>query len=235
MLTEFFTNDVIVTNFPFLLQGIKTTLVLALWSILFSLLLGTVLGILRYFNIPIISFISSLFIEFTRAIPLILYIIFIHYTFSNALYNPDSFIKYLGINSLEMHTAFISLILFTSAYIAEIVRSGMGSIDRQQIWDAKSLGLSTFQTLIYIVLPVVFIRSMPALIAQFASLIKDTSLVSVIGLVELTRCSEILSQISNKDLEVMTFVAFIYFIICYTLSFIANKISNKYSFITKTA
>ena len=89
--------------------------------------------------------------------------------------------------------------------------------------------------LIYIVLPVVFIRSMPALIAQFASLIKDTSLVSVIGLVELTRCSEILSQISNKDLEVMTFVAFIYFIICYTLSFIANKISNKYSFITKTA
>ena len=57
--TEIFTNDVIVTNFPFLLNGIKTTLVLAVWSILFSLLLGTILGILRYFNIPIISFISA--------------------------------------------------------------------------------------------------------------------------------------------------------------------------------
>ena len=121
--------------------------------------------------------------------------------------------------------------MFTSAYIAEIVRSGMENIDRQQIWDAKSLGFSTLQTIKYIVLPVVLAKSLPSWIAQFASLIKDTSLVSVIGLVELTRASEIISEITRKDFIIMLFTLFTYFIICFVLSKLAQYLNKKYNHI----
>ena len=221
-------NDLI-SNMPFLLNGFKVTIILSFYSIIFSLLLGIILGVVRFFKIPVISFLCACFIELTRSIPLILYIVFIHYTISPYLFNTYNVTSYLGLNSVEMQTALISLTLFTSAYIAEIVRSGMENIDRQQIWDAKSLGFSTLQTIKYIVLPVVLAKSLPSWIAQFASLIKDTSLVSVIGLVELTRASEIISEITRKDFIIMLFTLFTYFIICFVLSKLAQYLNKNYN------
>ena len=218
-------NDLI-SNMPFLLNGFKVTIILSFYSIIFSLILGIILGVVRFFKIPVISFLCACFIELTRSIPLILYIVFIHYTISPYLFNTYNITSYLGLNSVEMQTALISLTLFTSAYIAEIVRSGMENIDRQQIWDAKSLGFSTLQTIKYIVLPVVLAKSLPSWIAQFASLIKDTSLVSVIGLVELTRASEIISEITRKDFIIMLFTLFTYFIICFVLSKLAQYLNK---------
>lgn len=223
-------NDLI-SNMPFLLNGFKVTIILSFYSIIFSLILGIILGVVRFFKIPVISFLCACFIELTRSIPLILYIVFIHYTISPYLFNTYNITSYLGLNSVEMQTALISLTLFTSAYIAEIVRSGMENIDRQQIWDAKSLGFSTLQTIKYIVLPVVLAKSLPSWIAQFASLIKDTSLVSVIGLVELTRASEIISEITRKDFIIMLFTLFTYFIICFVLSKLAQYLNKKYNHI----
>ena len=223
-------NDLI-SNMPFLLNGFKVTIILSFYSIIFSLLLGIILGVVRFFKIPVISFLCACFIELTRSIPLILYIVFIHYTISPYLFNTYNVTSYLGLNSVEMQTALISLTLFTSAYIAEIVRSGMENIDRQQIWDAKSLGFSTLQTIKYIVLPVVLAKSLPSWIAQFASLIKDTSLVSVIGLVDLTRASEIISEITRKDFIIMLFTLFTYFIICFVLSKLAQYLNKKYNHI----
>ncbi|MCI5823423.1 MAG: amino acid ABC transporter permease [Candidatus Gastranaerophilales bacterium] len=216
---------------PFLLNGFKVTIILSFYSIIFSLILGIILGVVRFFKIPVISFLCACFIELTRSIPLILYIVFIHYTISPYLFNTYNITSYLGLNSVEIQTALISLTLFTSAYIAEIVRSGMENIDRQQIWDAKSLGFSTLQTIKYIVLPVVLAKSLPSWIAQFASLIKDTSLVSVIGLVELTRASEIISEITRKDFIIMLFTLFTYFIICFVLSKLAQYLNKKYNHI----
>mgnify|MGYP000619834429 FL=1 len=223
-------NDLI-SNMPFLLNGFKVTIILSFYSIIFSLIFGIILGVVRFFKIPVISFLCACFIELTRSIPLILYIVFIHYTISPYLFNTYNITSYLGLNSVEMQTALISLTLFTSAYIAEIVRSGMENIDRQQIWDAKSLGFSTLQTIKYIVLPVVLAKSLPSWIAQFASLIKDTSLVSVIGLVELTRASEIISEITRKDFIIMLFTLFTYFIICFVLSKLAQYLNKKYNHI----
>ena len=223
-------NDLI-SNMPFLLNGFKVTIILSFYSIIFSLIFGIILGVVRFFKIPVIIFLCASFIELTRSIPLILYIVFIHYTISPYLFNTYNITFYLGLNSVEMQTALISLTLFTSAYIAEIVRSGMENIDRQQIWDAKSLGFSTLQTIKYIVLPVVLAKSLPSWIAQFASLIKDTSLVSVIGLVELTRASEIISEITRKDFIIMLFTLFTYFIICFVLSKLAQYLNKKYNHI----
>lgn len=224
----------VIENFSFLLKALNLTLFLSIFSIIFSLIFGTILGVLRYSRVPLISQICGLFIDLTRSIPLILYIVFIHYTFSPFL--PENFLSFpfFEASPIELKTGLISLILFTCAYIAEIVRSAMSSIDRHQIWDAKSLGLSSFQTLVYIVLPIVFIKSLPSLIVQFASCIKDTSLVSFIGLIELTRAGEIVCEITHKEVQVLGFVALVYFILCFILTKISKILVKKYNFINNT-
>ena len=97
-------NDLI-SNMPFLLNGFKVTIILSFYSIIFSLIFGIILGVVRFFKIPVISFLCACFIELTRSIPLILYIVFIHYTISPYLFNTYNITSYLGLNSVEMQTA----------------------------------------------------------------------------------------------------------------------------------
>lgn len=202
--------NVVIQNFPFLMKGLGVTLQLSFISIIFSMLLGTILGIIRFSKIPIIFQIIGVFIDITRSIPLILYIIFVHFSISPYLYEHANFLKYIGINSLEMFSAVIAIVAFTSAYIAEIIRSGLQSIETEQILAAKSLALNNFQIMEYVILPQAISRMKPALCAQFITLVKDTSLASAIGLIELTRASEIVYENSLQEFQILLFVALIY-------------------------
>ena len=216
------------TNYiPFLIKGLIVTFELAVISIIFSLILGTFLGVLRYLKIPVISQIVALFVELTRSIPLIMYIIFIHYTVSAYIFYELNLKSILNLSSTQMQSGLIALTLFTSAYIAEIIRNGLASIDKEQINSAKSLGLSTRQIMWYIFVPLALYRMSPAILAQFITLIKDTSLVSAIGLIELTRSGEVIYEQMHNELEVLMFVSLIYFCICFGLSKISNKITDK--------
>lgn len=207
-------------NFPYLMQGLWVTLDLAFISIIFSMALGTCLGILRYSRIPVITTMVGLFVDITRSIPLILYIIFVHFSISPPLYEHVHALKYIGIESLEMFSAAISIVLFTSAYIAEIIRSGLESVAKEQILAAKALALNNFQIIQFIILPQAITRMKPALCAQFITLIKDTSLASAIGLIEFTRASEIVYETSFHEFQVLTFVAFTYI----SINFVIQKI-----------
>ena len=217
----------LVKYLPFLLDGLVVTLQLSIISIIFSLFFGAVLGALRFLKIPFISQVVACFVELTRSIPLIMYIIFIHYTISSYLFYELNFKDILNLSSTQMQSGFIALILFTSAYIAEIVRNGLNSIDKEQINSAKSLGLSTYQTMRYIFVPLALYRMMPAILAQFVTLIKDTSLVSAIGLIELTRSGEIIYEQTHNEFEILLLISCVYFVICYSLSLVAKKITNK--------
>lgn len=216
--------DVLINNMPFLMQGLFMTLKVAIISIIFSMMLGTCLGILRYVRIPVLSFLTGVFVDVTRSIPLILYIIFVHFTFSPYLYHPEV-MNYIGINCLEMFSAVLAIIIFTSAYIAEIIRSGLESVEHEQILAAKGLALSQTQILKYIILPQSFIRMKPALCAQLITLIKDTSLASAIGLIELTRAAEIVYETSLHEFEILAFVALVYITIN---SILQRAITSKY-------
>lgn len=202
--------DVIINNFPFLMQGLFITLKVAFISIIFSMLLGTIMGIIRYSKFPLLSNIVGLFIDITRSIPLILYIIFIHFSISPYMYEHADFLRYIGIDCLEMYSAILAMVIFTSAYIAEIIRSGIESVEKEQILAAKSLALNNYQTMEYIILPQAISRMKPALCAQFITLVKDTSLASAIGLIELTRAAEIVYENSLHEFQVLLFVALIY-------------------------
>lgn len=208
---------VILDNLPFLLQGLFITLKVVFISIILSMSLGTVLGVIRFSKIPLVTNIVGLFIDVTRSIPLILYIIFIHFTISPYLYEHTNFLKYIGIDCLEIYSAIIAIVIFTSAYIAEIIRSGLESVEKEQILAAKALALNNYQMMECVVLPQALQRMKPALCAQFTSLVKDTSLASAIGLIEFTRASEIVCENSLHEFQVLLFVALVYMLINFSI------------------
>lgn len=207
----------ILDNLPFLMQGLFITLRVVFISIILSMSLGTVLGVTRFSKIPLVTNITGLFIDVTRSIPLILYIIFIHFTISPYLYEHTNFLKYIGIDCLEMYSAIIAIVIFTSTYIAEIIRSGLESVEKEQILAAKALALNNYQIIEYVILPQALQRMKPALCAQFTSLVKDTSLASAIGLIEFTRASEIVCENSLHEFQVLLFVALVYVLINFSI------------------
>lgn len=210
-------NDVI-ANFPFLMKGLEMTLGLAIIAILGSFFIGVVLGVLRYSKILIISNLATLYIEVVRSIPLILFIIFIHFGFLP---------YFLGVDVSYFTSAAISLTIFTSAYVAEIIRGGLNSIEKANVEAAKSLGLNRFQQMIYVILPISISRMTPALVSQFVSLIKDTSLASTIGLIELTRSGEIIYERTYHEFEILIFIALVYFSVCFSISLISKNFEKR--------
>lgn len=212
--------DVIINNFPFLMKGLFVTLKVAFFSMAFSLFFGTILGVIRFSKIPILCNIVGLFVDITRSIPLILYIIFIHFSISPYLYSQADFLRYIGVDSLEMYSAILGIVAFTSAYIAEIIRSGLSSIESEQILAAKALALNDFQIMEFVILPQAISRMKPALCAQCVTLVKDTSLASAIGLIELTRAAEIVYETSLHEFQILLFVALVYV----SINFLIQKI-----------
>lgn len=208
----------IYTNWEFLFKGLLVTLKLSSIAIFLSFIFGTILGILRHSKIFPLNWLVAALIEITRSIPLILFIIFIHFGFLP---------YFLGVSSTFFESACISLTIFTSAYIAEIIRGGLNSIEDNYILAGKSLGLNTIERLIYIILPIAITRMSPALVSQFITLIKDTSLASTIGLIELTRSGEIIYERTYHEFEILMFIAVIYFCICFTLSLISKKLELR--------
>lgn len=212
--------DVIVNNLPFLMKGLLLTFKTAFVSIVLSLFAGTVLGVLRFAKIPFISFLTGLFVDLVRTVPLILFIIFVHFAVSPYLFEHSSFLKHIGINSPEIYSAVIALVIFNCTYIAEIIRSGLESVGKDQIFAAQSLGLSKMQVIEHITLPQALTGIKPALAAQLVTLIKDTSLASAIGLMELTRSCEIVYETSYHEFEILCFAALVYI----ALNFSVQKI-----------
>jgi len=205
-------------NFGFLMKGLLVTLELAGIAIVGSLILGIFLGVLRYSKLFPFNIIAVAFIEVIRSIPLILFIVFIHFGVLPAIFgSPATFFQ----------SSCVALTVFTSAYVAEIIRGGLKSIEMGHIDAARSLGLNYFQRLVYVILPLAITRMMPALVSQFISLIKDTSLASTLGLIELTRSGEIIYERTYHELEILLFIALIYFTICYSLSRLSRKLESK--------
>ncbi len=211
--------EVIPENFGFLMKGLAMTFQLAVLSITGSMVLGTLLGITRHLKIPVISLVTAAYIESVRSIPLILFIFFIHF----------GFLPYImGAQSSFFASSCLALVVFTSAYIAEIIRSGLGSIEKEHVDAAVSLGLTGFQRMKYIILPIAVQRMVPALVSQFIALIKDTSLASTIGLIELTRAGEIVYERTYHEFEILVFIAFVYFTVCFSLSRLSRLLEPGY-------
>ncbi|MBY0449198.1 MAG: amino acid ABC transporter permease [Cyanobacteria bacterium] len=202
---------------PLLLQGFGTTLVMSVLILLLSIPMGTVLGLLRSEKIPVLSWLAAAYIEVLRSIPLILFLVLIHYGVMPKLTpEPNFFIS-----------ALLAFALFETAYFAEIVRGGLRGIRGTEMDAAVSLGLTYTQRLLLIRLPLALSRSVPALLGQVISLIKDTSLASIVGVIELTRAGEIIYERTYHDFELLVVIGVIYFSLCACLSKLAESLESR--------
>jgi putative glutamine transport system permease protein len=206
-----------VDNMRFILEGFYMTLKVALISIILSFIVGCVVGTVRYTKMPVISPILGVAVELLRNLPLLLIIFFARFAL------PD-----IGIKLGPMNATIVALTLFEGAMIAEIVRSGLNSIDKGQIEAARSSGLGYVQTLWHIVIPQGLRRMVPPLVSQFISLLKDTSLAIVISLPELMHHAKIvIGQSYSYTLPILFVVAVLYFAVNYALSLAARRFEAR--------
>lgn len=199
-------------NIRFLLEGLWITIEVSVISIIISFILGTFLGIIRYSNIKYLSAIVGFIIDIIRNLPLLLIIFFTYFGLPN-----------IGIKPEIIPAAIMALSIFESAMVTEIVRSGINSIDYGQTEGALANGLTKWQALRIIVLPQAIKNMMPALVSQFISLVKDTSLATIIVLPELMYHAQIIyGQNTNYIIPMFVALAVLYFIVCYSLSLFAR-------------
>ncbi|MBE2977389.1 amino acid ABC transporter permease [Priestia megaterium] len=204
-------------HLSFLMEGFWVTLKVAFISIVLSFLIGSIVGILRYARIPVLSRVLAFIVEIIRNLPLLLIIFFTYFAL------PE-----IGIDMEITSAAIVALTVFESAMISEIIRSGLKSIEKGQIEAARSSGLNYYQTLRFVVLPQALRRMVPPLVSQFISLLKDTSLAVVIALPDLLHNAQIIyGQKQSYVVPMFLIIAMMYFIVNYALSIIARRLEVK--------
>ncbi|MDR3190830.1 MAG: amino acid ABC transporter permease [Lactobacillaceae bacterium] len=204
-------------NIRFLLLGLWVTIQVAVVSVILSFIIGSILGTVRYVKIPYLSRIVGVIIDIIRNLPLLLILFFTYFALPK-----------IGIHMGIMTSAIFGLTIFESAMLAEIVRAGIVGVDKGQLEGAISNGMTFYQALWYIILPQAYKTMIPPIVSQFISLIKDTSLATIIVLPELTYRAQIIYAQNPKDIVPMFLaLAVLYFILNYALSVVARIIDRR--------
>jgi polar amino acid transport system permease protein len=205
----------IVAYFPVFMNGMKNTILISAQSLVIAFFIGIIAGMMRVSRSRWINGAAQVYVEIIRNTPLLVQLI----------------IFYFGLGPLFNNSQTVPLILalgiFTGAYVAEIVRAGIQSVARGQMEASLSVGMTYFQAMRLIILPQAVRRILPALAGQFISLIKDSSLVSVFGFAELTHAANRVTAATFRALVPNIFVAFVYFVIAYSLSRVVNLIERR--------
>lgn len=204
-------------NIRFLFEGLAVTLEVSVISIIFSFIFGLIFGVIRYIEVPYFSAIVGFVIDIIRNLPLLLIIFFTYFA-----------IPELGIRMTPMSASIVALVVFESMMLAEVVRSGIQAVDSGQMEGARANGLTYFQAMRYIILPQALTKMIPPLVSQFISLIKDTSLATIIVLPELLYHAQIVySQNTTYMLPMYVMIALMYFVVCYILSLAARYLERR--------
>lgn len=194
--------------YAFFVTGAKMTLILAFFTVLFGTVIGTLLALMRLSNNKILKFIATVYIEFIRGTPLLVQLFIFYYGIPAAL----------KIELTELPAAIIALGVNSGAYVAEIIRAGIQAVDKGQMEASRSLGMPHWMSMWYVIIPQAFKNVIPALGNEFIVVVKESSIVSVIGIAELTRASDIVRGVTYKSFEPLLVVAAIYFVMTFTLS-----------------
>ncbi|WP_235848304.1 amino acid ABC transporter permease [Litchfieldia alkalitelluris] len=204
---------------PGLWGGFLLTLLIASVSIVCSFPIGVLLAIGRRSKLPVVKWFCIIYIEFIRGIPLITVL------FVGQLMLPLFLGDGVEINNVVR--AMVGFTLFSAAYLAENIRGGLQSLPRGQFEAAQALGLNQPKMMGLIILPQALRAVIPAMVGQFISIFKDTSLVAIVGLTDLLGMGKKLianPEFLGKQMEVLVFIAVIYFIFCYLMSHVSKRL-----------
>ncbi|WP_440916373.1 amino acid ABC transporter permease [Candidatus Pelagibacter sp.] len=205
------------TNLKFLLSGLTTTIYISIVSIIISIILGLLVSIPSLAKSKFLSYLNIGYVEIVRAIPLLVLILWIYYGLPIMT----------GISFSPFVSGIIALSISESAFQAEIFRAGINSIKKSQ-WEAgSSLGLSFFRKLRLVILPQAIKNILPAIGNQFVYVLKMSSLVSIIGIGDLTRKANELVVTTYRPLEIYTFLILEYLILILVVSFLVRKLERR--------
>ncbi len=214
---EFFDLEIMKESWSFLLRGLVVTLELALVSEACILVLGLIVALIRISRIKVFRFIAAVYIDVIRGMPLLLQIIIIYFGLS-----------YLGLNLSRFTAGVLALTICYAAYEAEIFRAGIESIHKGQMEAARSLGMTYLQSMRFVVLPQAVRRVIPPLSNEFIALLKDTALVSVIGLGEMMlRARELMG--TKASVTPLVVAAFFYLMITIPLMRLVQVMEKRLS------
>jgi len=206
-------------------EGMTFTVTLTLLAMTGGIIFGTLLAMMRLASLKPMSILAGGYVNLMRSIPLVLVIFWFFFL-----------VPYLGgwiIGAKEpirvgaFLSAAITFTMFEAAYYCEIMRAGIQSIARGQVWSGYALGLSYWQTMGHIVLPQAFRNMVPVLLTQTIILFQDTSLVYVISATDFLGAA---SKVANRDyrlVEMYTFVAVVYFVVSYSLSLLVKRLQDR--------
>jgi len=227
-----------------LLQGLIITIRVSIYASILALILGVILGIARCSQILVVRMLARTYLEFLRNIPPLVVIFIFYFFLAEQLIQAISIedwaysVAKMEDNQLweffcgdmrrfpSLVSGVIVLALFESAFVGEIVRAGIQSIDRGQREAARSIGMNKFQEMRYIVLPQAMRKIMPPMANQFITLIKDSSIISLISVQELTYKTAELVSSTHMIFEAWLTTAAFYFIICFSLSSLFSKLEQ---------
>jgi polar amino acid transport system permease protein len=210
--------DIIASAIPLLLKGLEVTIYIFIIAIILGFLIGLVVALLRLSPLKILNWIGIVYVNAIRGTPFIVQLFFI----------------YFGVNSLHLISlnsttaGIITVAINAGAYFAEIIRAGIQSIDKGQSEAARSLGLTGSQAMRHVILPQAFRRMLPTITNQSIISLKDTSLLSIIGIADLTQQGQIQASATFEAFKIWLTVGVIYFIIIYLISALASFIERRF-------
>lgn len=207
-------------RYKFILEGLGNTLIMSIFAVIIGIILGVCIAIVRN-NYEqnkkgkILNLIGKLYVTIIRGTPVVLQLMIIYYVI----------FKSVDINILTV--GIIAFGLNSAAYVSEIIRAGIESIDKGQMEAGRSLGLNYFQTMRYIILPQAIKNILPPLGNEFITLIKETSVAGYIGIMDLTKASDIIASRTYDYFFPLIFIAIIYLVMTLGLSKLVNLMERK--------
>ena len=217
--------SVISSSLPYLWKGFQYTVQLTAIAALGGLFFGTLLALARLSPIKPLALFAAGYVNLMRSIPLVLVIFWFFFLMPEVLQAVTGSERPPQIGAER--TAIITFIMFEAAYFCEIMRAGIQSIPRGQVHSAYALGLTYGQSMRKVILPQAFRNMIPVLLTQTIILFQDTSLVYVISATDFVGAASKIAQRDGRLVEMYLFVAVVYFVLCYTLSFGVKQLQRK--------
>lgn len=217
---QFIFNFVENKRWQFILTGLENTLLITFFAVIVGIILGFLIAIVRSTHdktgkFKILNFLCQIYLTVIRGTPVMVQLLIVYYIIF-ATYDPGKVV-----------VAILAFGLNSAAYVAEIVRSGIMSIDQGQFEAGRSLGFNYTQTMIYIIIPQAFKNVLPALANEFIVLLKETSISGYIGLMDLTRGGDIIRSQTYEPLFPLLAVALIYLVLVMILTYLVGKLERR--------
>ena len=221
--------EIVGRTLPYLITGLQYTVQLTLIAALGGILFGTLLAMARLSSMKPLAMLAAGYVNLMRSIPLVLVIFWFFFLVPLILQSVTGAERPPQVGAER--TAIITFILFEAAYFCEIMRAGIQSIPRGQVWSSYALGLNYNQTMRLVILPQAFRNMLPVLFTQTIILFQDTSLVYAIGAYDMLKGFEVAGKNFNRPVEAYLLAAVVYFIICFSLSTVVKRLQAKIAII----